>query len=62
MKLEICTQSSQLAAAMPTQMGATPLKLWKLAKLRPIAEPKVKRTKERATASAVPAKIAGQST
>ena len=51
---------------MPEAM-ASHLKRYALARLEgaaesPIAEPKVRRTKERATASAVPAKIAGQST
>ena len=57
MKLEICTQSSQLAAAMATQIGATPVNVWKLVKLRPTAEPKVSSSSEIAEASTMPPMI-----
>ena len=47
---------------MASHLSDTPSPGSKEATERPIAEPKVRSTKERATASAVPAKIAGQST
>src|SRR5882757_1481382 len=62
MKLETSTQSSQLAAAIATHTGDTPVKVRKLVKLRPTAEPKVSSTSEMAEASTMPAITAGQST
>ena len=47
---------------MASQRSETPSPGSNEATERPIAEPKVRSTKESATASAVPAKIAGQST
>ena len=48
--------------AMASQRSETPSPGSKDVTDRPIAEPKVSSTKESATASAVPAKMAGQST
>ena len=48
--------------AMPSQRSDTPSPGSTEATERPIAEPKVSRTKDNATASAVPARIAPQST
>ena len=50
MKLEICTQSSQLAAAMATQTPETLGKVRKSTKLSPTAEPNARSSTEMAEA------------